>query len=108
MALKALGVEHFSNLFCDDKSSDIADQLNVVRLFPHMTSDDDINCFLKPISGSKVEAVLRGFKNDKSPGPDGWPIEFFLAFFNLVGGESVLDVEARTQGKFSGALNSTF
>ena len=93
MALKILGKEQFSYLFCDDKSSDIAEQLNVVRLFPHMTTDEDINCFLKPISGSEVEAVLRGFKKDKSPGPDGWLVEFFLAFFDLVGEDLVLAVD---------------
>ena len=109
MALKKLGKEHFSYLFSDDKSFDIAEQLNVVRLFLHMTTDEDINCFLKPISGPEVEAVLRGFKKDKSLGPDGWPVEFFLAFFDLVGEDLVLAVEqSRLQGKVTGALNSTF
>ena len=107
--LKALGVKHFSNLFCDDKSSDISEQLKVVRLFPHMTTDDDINCFLQPISGPEVEAVLKGFKKDKSPGPDGWPVEFFLAFFDLVGEELVNAVEqAILYGRVTGAWNSTF
>ena len=109
MALKILGKEQFSYLLCDDKSSDIAEQLNVVRLFLHMTTDEDIDYFLKPISGPEVEAVLMGFKKDKSPGPDVWPVEFFLAFFDLVGEDSVLVVEqARLHGKVTGALNSTF
>ena len=74
-----------------------------------MTTDEDIDCFLKPILGPEVEAVLRGFKEDKSPGSDGWPVEFFLAFYDLVGEELVMAVEqARLQGKVSGALNSTF
>ena len=41
----------------------------------------------------EVEAVLKGFKKDKSSGPDGWPVEFFLAFFELVGEDLVLAVE---------------
>ena len=86
LELKALGVKHFSNLFHDDKCSDITEQLKVVRLFPQMTTDDDIVCFNQPISGPEVEAVLRGFKKDKSPGPDGWPIEFFSGFLRLGGG----------------------
>ena len=49
-ALKFLGKQHFSDLFGDDKSTNIADQLRVIRLFPNMTIDADIDCFLKPIS----------------------------------------------------------
>ena len=86
LALKQLGKQHFSDLFGDDKSTNIADQLKVISLFPHMTTKEDIHRFLKPISVKEVEAVLKGFKKDKSPGPDGWPIVFFLAFFDLVGG----------------------
>ena len=81
-----LGKQHFSELFGDDKTSNIADQLKVIRLFLNMTLKEDIDCFLKPISIQEVEAVLKGFKKDKSPRPDGWPVEFFLAFFDLVGG----------------------
>ena len=49
-SLKLLGKQHFSDLFGDDKSSNIADQLRVIRLFSNMTTDEDIDCFLKPIS----------------------------------------------------------
>ena len=74
-----------------------------------MTIEEDIDRFLKPISAQEVEAILKGFKKDKSPGPDGWPVEFFLAFFDLVGRDLVLAVEqARLLTKVTGALNSTF
>ena len=45
-----LGKQHFSELFGDDKTSNIADQLKVIRLFPNMPIDENIDCFLKPIS----------------------------------------------------------
>ena len=35
--LKLVGKQHFSVLFGDDKSTNIADQLRVIRLFPNMT-----------------------------------------------------------------------
>ena len=50
LALKQLGKQHFSDLFGDDKSTNIADQLKVISLFPHMTTEEHINRFLKPIS----------------------------------------------------------
>ena len=74
-----------------------------------MTTEEDNDHFLKPISALEVEVVLKGFKKDKSPRPNGWPVEFFLAFFDLVGRDLVLDVEqSRLLGKVTGALNSTF
>ena len=94
-ALKQLGKQHFSDLFGDNKSTNIADQLRVISLFPNMTTDEDIDCFLKPIFALEVEAILKGFKKDKSPGPDGCPVEFFLAFFDLVGGGTSLGYGAR-------------
>ena len=83
--LKMLGKQHFSALFEDDKKTNIVDQLKVIRLFPTMTEEEDIDYFLKPISIQEVEVVLKGFKKDKNPGLDGWAIEFFLAFFDWWG-----------------------
>ena len=34
---------------------------------------------------AEIKNVLKGFKKDKIPGHDGWPVEFFLHFFELVG-----------------------
>ena len=61
------------------------------------------------ISPEEVELALKYFKKDKSPGPDGWPVEFFLAFFDLLGSELVNMVEtSRMEGRVSPSLNSTF
>ena len=41
--------------------------------------------------------------------PDGWPVEFFLGFFNLLGGDVLAAAElSRLEGQMEGALNSTF
>ena len=53
--------------------------------------------------------VLHSFQKDKSPGPDGWPIEFFLGFFYLIGGDLLKVVEeSRQAGFIYGPINSTF
>ena len=32
----------------------------------------------------EIEQILKTFKNDKSLGPDGWPIEFYLGFHDFL------------------------
>lgn len=34
---------------------------------------------------TEIKQVLEGLAKDKSTAPGGWTIEFFLAFFDLVG-----------------------
>ena len=65
--------------------------------------------FTSQISLEEVEQALKSFKKDKSPGPDGWPVEFFLAFFDLLGNELVNLVEiCKQEGRVAPYLNSTF
>jgi hypothetical protein len=33
----------------------------------------------------ELKKILKAFASDKSPGLDGWTVEFFLYFFDLVG-----------------------
>ena len=100
---------HFSDLFMDDKGTNITKQLEVISLFPKLVLDEEVDCFLQPITLLEVESILKGFKNDKSHGPDGWLVEFFLAFFDLIGGELVLAAEqARTEECVPCSINSTF
>ena len=57
----------------------------------------------------EVERALKSFKKDKSPGRDGFPVEFFLAFFYLLRDELVNLVEDSQQsGRVLPSLNSTF
>lgn len=80
----------------------------MISLFPSFVQEEDKNGFHETITLGEVEAVLRGFKKDKSPGPDGWPVEFFLAFFYLLGEDLHCAAEqARQEGLVTGAVNST-
>jgi hypothetical protein len=49
------------------------------------------------------------FKKTKSPGLDGWPIELFIGFFDLIG-KDILEVveESRKVGHIHAPLKSTF
>lgn len=57
----------------------------------------------------ELEATLKWFKKYKSPRPDGWPVEFYTAFFELLG-EYLLKVieDCRIIGLMYEAFNTTF
>lgn len=63
----------------------------------------------KEISLEEIKDILHDFDNDKSLGPDGWTIEFFTHFFDLVGSELREAVEdIRIKIKLPKDLNATF
>jgi hypothetical protein len=62
-----------------------------------------------PCTKEEVLVVLKSFSKDKIPRPDGWTVEFFLHYFDLLGDELVELVEdSRTNGTVIRSLNSIF
>ena len=41
---------------------------------------------MEEVSEGELKEVLQRFQKDKSSGPDGWTIEFFIDLFDLLGG----------------------
>jgi hypothetical protein len=63
----------------------------------------------KEVSRDEFFEVIKGFARDKSPGPDGWTVEFYHFFFELVGQDLVDMVEeTRLKGEVISSINSTF
>lgn len=63
----------------------------------------------KEVTLEELEATLKWFKKGKSPEPNGWLIEFYLAFFDIIGGDLLKIVEdSRTRGYLETYITSTF
>lgn len=81
----------------------------MARLFSHTISGEDALSLDRPCTLHEVSTALKSFSKDKSPGPNGWIVEFYLHFFDLIGLELLELVEdTNIKGKVIGALNSTF
>lgn len=62
-----------------------------------------------PIDVKEVLETLKCFSKNKIPGPNGWLVNFFLSFFDLIGNDLVDVVnETSLKGKVSEDLNATF
>ena len=107
--LKDLGIKYFSHIFKDDNQSNILAQLNVIKLFPSMLTKEGADYLIEEVTIGEIEGALKTFKKDKTPGPDEWPVEFFLEFFDLIGGDLLNAVEcSRLTGRVTPSLKYTF
>jgi hypothetical protein len=108
-ALKGEAKRFFSSFYQEPAENLIVDQVETVRLYPRLVSDEELASLEKLVSEKEVLEVLKGFPKDKSSGPDGWNVDFFLHFFDLVA-KDLLEVveETRITGMVIRSLNSTF
>ena len=92
-SIKQRVVSYFSLLYKDPKIAIIYDQLEVLKLYITMFTEEDCDLLGGPIGLREVELTLKYFSKDKSPGPNGWTSKFYLHFFELLGPELVVAIE---------------
>ena len=49
--------------------------------------------FISQVTKTKVQSTLLFFPNGKSPGPDGWHVEFNVGFWDLLANDLIAVVE---------------
>jgi hypothetical protein len=69
------------------------DKVASARLFTRKVSEEEVNQLEKPVTKQDIKDVLKGFSKDKIPGPDGWSVEFYLHFFDLIANDLLDAVE---------------
>eukprot|EP00253_Pinus_taeda_P001820 PITA_01820 len=97
------------NLFRSPQEANLADVIQVAGHFPRYVGEEEALELNSPVTLEELEGTLKWFKKDKRPGPDGWTIEFYLAFYDLLA-QDLLQVmeECRSSRKLYNAINSTF
>ena len=75
-AIVGAGVQHFENLFKKDEDLHLPELMRMTENFPTTISDEDNYDLMSPVTLKEIQSVLAMSKNDKSPGPDGIPVEF--------------------------------
>jgi hypothetical protein len=58
-----------------DEMDNFLDRYQVPKL-----NQDQINNLNSPITPKAIEAVIKGLPTKKSPGPDGFTVEFYQTF----------------------------
>jgi hypothetical protein len=99
--LSSLGISHFKDLFKAQVRSLIVEIVKVARLFPHFVEDDEQESLMKEVYEQELLVVMRTFQKGKSLGHDGWSIEFYLGFFDLLGNDILKVVEVQKKWAYS-------
>jgi hypothetical protein len=107
--LAALGVDHFSGLFKEPDQIKMDSILKQPALFPQLIANEENGELYREVSLEELRGVFSTFKKEKSIVPDGWTVEFFEFFFDLLGDDLLQVVEeVRTSGKLLPCINATF
>lgn len=109
-AIKDEAAIHFEQLYKSYSNTSLLDKLAAASLYPKMVSTSEAVDLFNPVSLQELKEVLVHFKKERSPGPDGWTIEFFVYFFELMSTDllQMMIEDTRTKGKVTKSLNSTF
>jgi hypothetical protein len=107
--LSSLGISHFKDLFKAQSGSSIGEIVKAARFFPRFVEEEERESLMAQVTEQELLVVMKSFQKGKSPGPDGWSIEFFLGFFDLLGNDILKVVEeSRKNGRIHEPLNATF
>ena len=103
------GVNHFQKLFKAPPQGSIEDVIRLSQMFPRFVDEEENRDLVKELTEEELKEVLGSFQKDKSPGPDGWTIDFFLGLFDILGRDLLQVVEdSRLAGWIPASFNSTF
>ena len=102
-------MHHFHKRFSAPPGCPIIEIMEVLNIFPKLIIDEMKQDLMKEVTEEELAKILASFQKGKIPSPDGFTVEFFLGFYDLIKDDLLKVVkESQKSGKVLGALNSTF
>lgn len=93
-AMKAHSAEYFEGILGSSQSSSSAVSVaDIQNLLPFRCNEDQCNDLQKEITSEEVKTTIFAMPLDKSPGPDGFSVEFIRASWDIVGADIVAAVK---------------
>lgn len=77
-------VKYFQNSYRRNRDIRMEDIIWGIEPFPSMFDEEQNECLFASFTEEELLSVMKSFKKDKSLGPDGWTIDFFIHFFDLM------------------------
>jgi hypothetical protein len=103
------GAQFFESQFRQPEGCPIQEILSVVSKFPVVFTEEMNQSMEAEISDSEIHDALFSMQNGKSLGPDGFTVEFFKHFYDLLKNDLLKVVtESKNNGRVINSFNSTF
>lgn len=83
--LATLTTSHFKKVYQAPRNSTLPKVIRVAQLFHWFVDQGDAMDLNREFTRGELEATLKWFKREKNPCPDGWLVEFYLPFFDILG-----------------------
>ena len=100
---------HFSGLYKEDAGATLRNMMDLVAFYPNTTSVDHDELMFEHVSMEDLKAAISSMKADKSLGLDGFPIEFYVGFLDILESDILaVEEESRVQGRILGTLITPF
>jgi len=77
----ALANLHFKDIYKAPPITTLVEVMPTAQLFPIFIDQEADLELTREVTLDDLEGTLKWLKQDKSPGPDGWTVEFYIAFF---------------------------
>eukprot|EP00253_Pinus_taeda_P006494 PITA_06494 len=106
---KILHLEKIKNQMLLAKEEEWKLKSRAIWLKAGFLEEDEAEDLYFQVTKEEVESTIKSMAKEKSPRPDGWSIELFLHFFDLIGAEITEVVEEfRKKGEVYNPFNATF
>lgn len=80
-------------MFKAPKDAIIAEIIRITGTIPRFVDTKDIETLNELVTLGEIEAILKWFKREKILKPDGWPMEFYLTFFEHIGANILMSIK---------------
>jgi hypothetical protein len=91
--MSKLGKNYFENIFKAETQASIEEVVQVDHFFPRFVEEADNRLLMEEVPEKELLEVLHSFQKEKIPGLDGWTIEFFLVYYEIIGTDLLNMVE---------------
>jgi hypothetical protein len=99
----------FENIFQAPRGCPYSRDFGGSYQVPSLFSEEMNKSLEEEVTESELRHALSSMQNGKSLGPDGYTVEFFKSFYDLLKDDLLLLVrESQREGKIYGPLNATF
>jgi hypothetical protein len=78
-----VGSIHFKSQYFVDNRVSIDAVIQMALLFPSFVDEEENDELIAEVIEVELKEVLHSFQKDKSAGPDGWSMDFYVGLFDL-------------------------